>query len=105
MYRVQIEVTTPQSERIHLEQESYSKAEACRLFSSTRRVVATVEVDTAARRSTPRARPQASGKSTERDMVCAVDGLPVEGRASGVVRRVQHDYSSALSGMATVGGL
>ena len=39
MYRVQIEVTTQQSERIHLERESYSKAEECRLFSGAKRVV------------------------------------------------------------------
>ena len=52
MYRVQIEVTTQQSERIHLERESYSKAEECRLLSGAKRVVATLEADFAARRKT-----------------------------------------------------
>ena len=35
MYRVQIEVTTRQSGRLHLERESYTKAKESRLFSST----------------------------------------------------------------------
>ena len=42
MYRVQIEVTTQQSGRIHLERESYRKTKECRLFSSTTPAVATV---------------------------------------------------------------
>src|SRR5260370_40580441 len=42
MYRVQIEVTTQQSGRIHLERESYRKAEECRLLSSAAPIVATV---------------------------------------------------------------
>src|SRR5690348_5510032 len=102
MYRVQIEVTTQQSERIHLERESYSKAEECRLFSGAKRVVATLEADLAARRKIQRTWTQARRESTryQWDLVCAVDRLPVEGGASGLVRCVQHNPSSALSGMA-----
>src|SRR5215813_888702 len=99
MYRVQIEVTTQQSERTHLERESYPKAEACRLFCSATPVVATIEADFAERRSAQRTRTQESRKSTggQWDLVRAVDGLPVESGASGLVWRVQHNYPSALS--------
>ena len=102
MYRVQIEVTTQQSERIHLGRESYTKAEECRLFSGATPIVATVEADTAARRHTHRARAQTGGKPARRewDMVCDVDGLPMESGASRLVWRVQHNYPSALSEMA-----
>ena len=101
-YRVQIEVTTQQSGRIHLDRESYTKAEECRLFSSATPVVATVETDIAARGSAQRTRPQTGGKPSrgEWDMVCDVDRLPVESGASGLVWGVQHDHPPALSTMA-----
>ena len=102
MYRVQIEVAKHQSGRIHLERESYSKAEECRLFSSTRSIVATIEANTAAGRKTDWARTQASGKPAggQWDMVRTVDGLPMESSASGLVWGVQYNPPSAFSGMA-----
>ncbi len=60
MYRVQIEVTKHQSERIHLERESYTKTEECRLFSRTTPIVAAIETDLAQRARAQRTRSQAS---------------------------------------------
>ena len=90
MYRVQIEVTTQQSGRIHLERESYRKTEECRLFSSTTPTVATLEADTATGRNTEKTGTQTRRESTGRewDMVCHVDRLPVESSEEGVVWRV-----------------
>jgi len=61
MYRVQIEVAKPQIERIHLEQESYTKTESCRLFSGATSIVATVATHIAEGASAKRARAKASG--------------------------------------------
>jgi hypothetical protein len=102
MYRVQIEVTTQQSGRIHLERESYTKAKECRLFSSAAPAVATVEANIAARERADRSRTQTGGKPTRggQDMVCDVDGLPVENGASGLVWRVQYHHPLAFSTLA-----
>ena len=90
MYHVQIEVTTQQSERIHLERESYRKAEECRLFSRTASAVATIEADIAARRNTEKTGTQTSRSTTghQWDMVCVVDRLPMESGEEGMVWRV-----------------
>ena len=107
MYRVQIEVTTQQSERIHLERESYSKAKECRLFSGARAIVARIEADTAARRNAKRTRTQASGQPPghQRDMVCAVDGMSMESSEAGLVWSMQQYTASTFSGMAAKRGI
>ena len=94
MYRVQIEVAKHQSGRIHLERESYTKAEGCRLFSGTKRLVATIEADIASRRRTQRTRAQADRQPTsgQWDLVCAV----VRGMQHNIHQRFQEWQRSGV---------